>query len=237
MLEAETEALDDILGRLFGYHMVQLGCPAENDYLGSARIGHVIRLDNVCSDASRMAGLIGRVESLPFQSDSVDVVVLPHTLDLSEDPHSVLREIDRILIPEGHVVVIGFNPWSPWGPGRVLKTARRRREDGIHAKSALAIQDWLKLLGFEIIHLRHFFYRPLFSGDALMGRLQFMEWLGERCFAKMGSCYILVARKKVTTLTPIRPKWRVPGSLLGKGVIESAGRVGMCPGNREKTTK
>lgn len=174
-----------------------------------------------------MAGLYGLPEMIPILSDSIDVVLLPHTLDLSDDAHSVLREVDRVLIPEGHVVILGFNPWSLWGVRQLLRGRRRRERDGIHARSCVRIQDWLALLGIETCGIRHFYFRPPLARDGGGNRLAVCERLGERFFPKLGSAYLLVAKKRVTTLTPIKPRWRQSKPILAEGVtVKGAGRMG-----------
>ena len=227
--EAEIEAIDEALANLFGYHLLQVGCPSNRDLLSSTRIRHVIRMVSKAErlGAFSMAGLVGQPERVPVLSDSIDVVLLPHTLDLSNDAHSVLREVDRILIPEGHVVIVGFNPWSAWGFKQLLRGRRRRERDGLHARSALRIQDWLALLGIETCVVRHFFFRPPLAHDGLMNRMTFFERFGRRFFPKLGSAYILVAKKRVTTLSVIKPRWRRARPMLGDGVnAKPAGRMG-----------
>ena len=227
--EAEIEVIDEALANLFGYHLLQVGCPSNRDLLTATRIRHVIRMAAVTgrSEGLQMAGLFGQSEMIPILSDSVDVVLLPHTLDLSHDAHSVLREVDRILIPEGHVVILGFNPWSVWGLRQLLRGRRRREREGIHARSAIRIQDWLALLGIETCGVRHFFFRPPIARDGVMRRLTFCERFGARFFPKFGSAYLLVAKKRVSTLTAIKPRWRHPKAILADGVTaKPAGRFG-----------
>jgi len=227
--EAEIEAIDEALANLFGYHLLQLGCPSNRDLLSSTRIRHVIRMARKADrfGLPDMAGLVGEPEMVPILSDSIDVVLLPHTLDLSDDAHSVLREVDRILIPDGHVVIVGFNPWSVWGLRQVLRRRLSRERDALHARSAFQIQDWLALLGIETCAVRHFFFRPPLAHDGLMNRLTFFERLGSRYFPKLGSAYLLVAKKRVTTLTPIKPRWRQARSMLADGVAaKPVGRLG-----------
>jgi len=229
LLETEVQAIDEALANLFGYHLLQIGCPSSRDLLSATRIRHVIRMarEPHSSGENQRAGLFGRPEMIPVLSDSIDVVLLPHTLDLSNDAHSVLREVDRILIPEGHVVIVGFNPWSAWGLRQALRGRRRRERDGFHARGAVRIQDWLALLGIETCCVRHFFFRPPLASDGVVSRLDFLERLGSRFFPKLGSAYLLVGKKRVTTLSVIKPRWRQSKPILADGVtVKPAGRLG-----------
>jgi ubiquinone/menaquinone biosynthesis C-methylase UbiE len=40
---------------------------------------------------------------LPLAANSIDLVVMPHTLEFAPDPHQMLREVERVLVPEGQV--------------------------------------------------------------------------------------------------------------------------------------
>lgn len=203
--EMERRQLEEILPTLFGYHLLQVGSVHSDDLLASSRISHRVVVDpdgneHVCSS------LVAYPDSLPVIGDSVDVAILPHTLEFERDPHEILREIDRILIPEGHIVVLGFNPWSIWGLRRLLR--RRKAPWNGDFLSLTRLKDWMALLGFDIVQVRHHFFRPPLRRHTLMTKLGFMEKLGARFWPRLGGAYVLVARKRVTTLTPIKPRWR-----------------------------
>jgi SAM-dependent methyltransferase len=160
-------------------------------------------------------------QALPILTDSVDVVVLAHTLEFEQDPHQVLREADRVLVPEGHVVILGFNPWSPWGLWHVLVSRWSRPPWSGQFRSLWRIKDWLALLGFDTTVSRGFFFRPPLRHDGVMHRLKVMEKLGQRFWPFAGAVYIIVAKKRVMRPTPIRPRWRPGRSLVGAGLVKS----------------
>ncbi len=153
-------------------------------------------------------GLRGRPDALPLQRDAVDVVVLPHTLEFEARPHEVLREVERVLVAEGHVVILGFNPWSPWGLWRILRRRRGRPPWYGTFRSVLRLKDWLALLGFDTVMCRMYFFRPPLRHAGIMRRLAFLERWGERWWPFLGGAYVLVARKRVISLTPVKPRWR-----------------------------
>ena len=114
LLEREQAYLDEVTPDIFGYHAVQLGLP-QIDLLRESRIAHRLKVA-----PEGPADLPARFEELPIATQSVDLAVLPHILEFTEHPHEILRELDRIMIPEGRIIIVGFNPWSLFGLRRTL---------------------------------------------------------------------------------------------------------------------
>ncbi len=213
--DQEQYQLDEVLSNLFGYHLVQLGHPLERDLLEASRIHHRVVVESESENVPAVSCLSDFC-ALPFASDSLDVVVLPHTLEFEHDPHQLLREVERTLIPEGHVVILGFNPWSLWGWLRVLVGWRHHVPWCGHFFSTLRIRDWLALLGFDTVLVRGYFYRPPIQHKGVLQRLLPLERWGGHWWPFAGAGYILVAKKRVTTLTPIKPRWRSQRILGGR---------------------
>lgn len=225
LLAVEQGQLNAVLTGLFGYHLVQLGCPVADDLLGQSRIkqrvileGDVLAKDFACMEVANHC--VAESQHLPFERDSIDVMVLPHTLEFEENPHQILREVERTLIPEGHVVIMGFNPFSLWGVTRMFIGWRRRVPWCGHFYSTLRIKDWLALLGFDTVLLQGYFFRPPVQHDGSLEHLNFMEHYGARGWPFPGGGYILVARKRLTTLTPIKPRWESRRRFVGGGLTE-----------------
>ncbi len=213
----EQQRLESILPDLFGYHLLQVGALADG-VLSASRVLH--RAVMAVGDEPRgehSAGLCGDPAQLPIAGDSLDALVLYHTLDFAPDPHQVLREAERVLVAEGSIVVLGFNPWSLWGVWHAL--ARRRGIPWCGRFVGLSrLRDWLSLLGFEIVSTGQLFRRPPLHRAALLDRLAFMEGaLGP------GGVYVMVARKKVMNMTPVKPRWRPRRSLVS-GLADTASR-------------
>lgn len=198
---------------MFGYHVVQVGhlrkgeallqfSPARNRVvMGIGKNGQDVALH---SDPCR----------LPFAGDSVDGVLLPHTLDFSTDPHQVLREVERVLIPEGKLLLSGFNPWSLWGGVRLLKMRSTTPPWCGHFFSSRRVLDWLALLGFDLLDIQVLNFRPPIQSPGILQKLQFLEQIGQKVYPKNGCVYIISAVKRVVTVTPIRPKWSVKKRVL-----------------------
>jgi len=208
LAEHEITRLENILSNLFGYHFMQIGTVFGTSILNSTRIGHrlLVQLEDegpIQSDVS----LICAPAYMPIASDSIDVVVLPHVLEYSPNPHKLLREIERVLIGEGHLVITGFNPWSLCGVWRLMLAWRDEPPWNGHFFSFTRIHDWFSLLDLEIIRTERFFYRPPLMNRQLFGRFAFLEKLGSYCWAVFGGVYIIVVRKRVVPLTPIKLIW------------------------------
>lgn len=198
-LEAELAAR---LQCAFGYHLLSLGEYASTLELSGCPVRHHWALSPLGNGHVR-----AQPETLPLQSDSVDVALLPLTLEFSPDPHALLREVQRVLIGDGHLVIAGFNPWSLWGARRALAgRALLKKAPPWQARflSAGRLTDWLKLLDFEVTQIRFHHYLPPLRTEAWQRRWQFLDRLGQRAWPNTGALYVIAAQKRVLPLTPIR---------------------------------
>jgi len=220
----EQGQLDELLSDLFGYHLLLLGHIQRADWIRNSRISHRMTMD-ICGteDLSGKTAFKGQPEALPVSADSLDVMVLPHVLEFSEHPHEVLREVERCLVPEGYVVILMFNPLSFWSLWRALLGRRGQIPWCGHFIGTTRLKDWLALLGFEVVETRHYFFRPPLQRPGVMERLSFMERLGQRLWPVLSGGFVLVARKQVATLTPLRPRWRSTRKL-ASGLAEPMSR-------------
>lgn len=207
LAQEEQQQLDRILPDLFGYHLLQLGA-SSSSLLSTSRILHKVVLDTTFPSVFQPSQLTGQPEHLPIQPDSVDAVLLRHSLDVALDPRQVLREAERILVPEGHLIIMGFNPRSLWGIRRCLSFRSQEAPWADRFLSVHRIKDWLALLGLETSLIHYQFFRPPVGRSAVAERLQFLERWGQKWWPFLGGTYILLARKKVSTLTSIKPRWR-----------------------------
>lgn len=210
LANAESRLLTETLVNLFGYHLVQIGRLTSENWLCGSRISHCSVMDfPPAGIADENSGFQGTPTQLPIQADSIDVVVLPHTLEFSLTPHDILREVDRVLVPEGHLVMLVFNPRSSWMLWRWVLGWRNKAPWCGRFISTTRIKDWMSLLGFDVTHVEGYFYRPPLQRDSIMKRLGLWEKLGKRAWPILGAANLIIAKKRVTTLTPIRPRWRV----------------------------
>ncbi len=200
LLEREQAYLDQATPDIFGYHALQLGLP-ELDLLRESRITHRVKIA-----PSGPADAFSNFADLPIDTQSVDLAVLPHVLEFSRQPHDILREIDRIMIPEGRIIIIGFNPWSLFGLRRSLGSTRNYPWNGRFV-SLVRIKDWLSLLGFDVSAGRLACYVPPFQTEKWIRRFRFMEPAGDRWWGVGGGVYMLQAIKRVRGMRVITPRW------------------------------
>ncbi len=214
LLDWEQAQLDQAVADIFGFHALQLGLP-ELDALRANRMPHRwIALDAhsamlpAAPGATPTAALLRcDFDALPLDSQSLDLIVLPHTLELARDAHLALREVERVLRPEGRVVILGFNPASLWGLrqrfGHLRQRLAPRSERPLYLPSEgefigyRRLRDWLRLLSFEVEGGRFGCYRPPFTSEKWLQRFGWMDRTGERWWPVFGAVYALVAVKRV----------------------------------------
>jgi len=195
---------DEAVSDIFGYNALQLGLP-QIDLLAENRIPFRQR---VGLPAAGDVDIHCDLRQLPIAANSIDLVVLPHVLEFYEDPHQILREVERVLIPEGQVVITGFNPYSLWGMRRHLPPRSRNFPWQGQYLSLPRIKDWLQLLGFEVERGSFGCYAPPFSEANHLRRWHFMELAGNRWWPYGGATYIIHAIKRVHGMRLILPGWR-----------------------------
>jgi SAM-dependent methyltransferase len=221
----ENDYMNKLLSNLFGYHLLLLGSPHFVEGIMDSRVSRRAVMDITGVNRRTCdAQFSGNPENLPICSDVLDVMVLPHILEFSESPHEVLREVERSLVAEGHVVIIGFNPFSWWIIWRWVFSWRKQIPWCGSFISITRIKDWLALLGFECLETQYFFYRPPLQHKGILNRLYIFEKITSKIMPWFGGAYVLVARKKVSTLTPIRPRWRTRQKLRS-GLVEPISRI------------
>jgi SAM-dependent methyltransferase len=208
---------------LFGYHLIVLGMPSEWTLFADSPIMHQWQLE-AFQPPNQTVDLLADPAFLPLATECIDVVVLPHTLEFAVSPHAILREVDRVLIPDGYVIVLGFNPFSLWGIWRLLLTRRHQTPWDGRFLSVTRMRDWLALLGFETVAVRYHFYRPPLQQTSVLTKLLFLESFGTKWWAFGGGGYVLLAKKRVSTLTPIKPRWLTRPARLSTGVVNGASR-------------
>ncbi len=224
LLAVESYALRAVWPGLYGQVAVQLGCIGPVDLLESCNATTRLLLDQPGMISAPLPRVFAEPEDLPFETASVDLVLLPHTLEFADDPHQVLREVSRVLTPEGHVVLLGFNPFSLWGLWRLLSRKREAAPWNGNFLQLARLKDWLKLLDFEFMQGSMHYYRPPLTSESAMDRLRFLDKAGDRWWPMAGAVYLLVARKRVAGMTAIRPEWSAPKTF-GKAVARPALRV------------
>lgn len=222
LLREERAAVDEALQCRFGYHLMQLGISPSLDLMAESRISHHFALSPVSQRPGR-AGAVADYAQLPLSDESVDLAILHHVLDYSAHPHQVLREVNRTLIAHGHVLIVGFNPWSRLALGHQVARLFSRKPRWRHRTLRLGrMLDWLTLLDMEPVEIRQGFYRPLAPGGNF-GLAWPARW-GKRFSLPWGGFYLILARKDVAAMTPLRPDWDEPAApAVGLGATRNRG--------------
>lgn len=223
----EAACLEEMLHETFGYYLVQVGAAGcFRQALAESRVRHRVQLP--CQVPAGPSGLqvVGNPAALPLIADGVDAVFLPHILDFVADPPQVLREVERVLIPEGRIIIMGFNALSSWGLFRLVYRYRRRVPWCGRFLTSYRVEDWLSLTGFQVECRKHLMFRPPFRG-AQSPRLAMLDAWGHKYWPALGAVYVIKAVKRVSTLTPLRPTWSARRALLPGGAIEPSARNGV----------
>jgi len=215
LLRWEQTQLDAAVADVFGYHALQLGLPQINA-LQANRMPHQWRADHeTAGHVQGQCHLNCDFEALPFPEASLDLVAMPHALELSVDPHASLRETARVLVPEGRVVITGFNPNSLWGwRQRRAHLTRRVGFGSLYLPEAgeflgyWRLRDWLRLLGFEVESSNFGLWHPAARSEAWLARTEWMNRLGEKYWPILGAAYCVVAVKRVRGMRLLGPAWK-----------------------------
>jgi SAM-dependent methyltransferase len=208
ILQREQAWFDSVCIDIFGYNAVQLQL-SHWDFLAASRISWRIRTGEkgelVCAD-----------DALPFDSQSLDLIALPHGLDFSNKPRELLREVERVLRPQGRLLITGFNPWSFWAYRRFFRCDPWQS----HWLTLPRLKDWLALLGFESIQGQYFGYTPPIQSERWLQKGRWFEQAGDRWWPAAGSVYCLDFVKRVRGMHLITPDWKQVKSNAGIAVSD-----------------
>lgn len=205
VIDWERARIDSMVADVFGYNALQLGLPAL-DLLAANRIPFRQKAGEPA--ARHPVDVNCDLRLLPFAANSIDLVVLPHVLEFYDDPHQILREVERVLIPEGEVIVAGFNPVSLWGLRRRLPACPGQFPWQGNYLSTTRVKDWLQLLGFEVDRATTGCFAPPCQTEKWLQRWRFIEPTGERLWGFAGATYLIRAVKRVHGMRLIMPRWR-----------------------------
>lgn len=210
--------LSDSLRDVFGYQGLLVGnFEPECNLLVNAGLHRKLTLDA----PGRVADINADALQLPIASDTMKLVVLWHTLDFCDNPHQALREADRILMDDGQLVIIGFNPVSAFGVRHLLTGWRRKSPWHGRFYSRWRLKDWLSVLDYRVLSSEASFIRPPINSERVLRRLKGMErlqpWMGG-----LGGVYIVRARKQTIPMTLARRQWRRQRKGMTVGTITNA---------------
>ncbi len=214
LLRSEQIAVESALEDVFGNNFLQVGHWGPKDaFLGLARIPRRFLIAN----PGYRGDCVSHASSLAIQSQSVDAVLLPHTLEFEPEPHEVLREVERVLAGEGHVLILGFEPLGLWAARHRL--TRGGFPPNLHRfMSPRRLKDWLRLLGFDVLQTTRIVQAPPVLSLASGRIAKTLAKANSRFKGRFGSVYLIKAKKRIYTLTPIRPRRRRRPAIVGAAV-------------------
>lgn len=224
LLAAESELVGEAMEDVFGWELLQIGA------WGSAREllarGRTRRQSLIAApDFPGGADVIARPAHLPVTSDSIDAALLPHTLEFAPDPYAILREVDRVLTGEGQLLILGFRPWSLWGLRS--RASRSGFPPGMRrVLSGNLVREWLVLLGYEVIAATRYLYLSPWSRGLASGKGSGRVLRPGLTYPLPAGAYLLKARKRVYTMTPIRPRLREQRPAVIGGLVKPTTRLG-----------
>ena len=237
LFKIEKNILKKQLEHLFGYNLVQLGCLdiSHDSLILHSKISNQFIFESIASadKVSQSSSVNTSFDELPIQNNSIDLIILPHTLEFEEYPHQILREVERVLMPEGKLLLFAFNPYSLWGLWhkywQIKAKVKSQYREKIplpscgHLISQSRLKDWLQLLGFDVETVQGYFFRPPLQNLGILNQLEFIEKAGNISQLIPAGGYMMLATKRVSTLTPIRQPWRLSRAVMGTKVPEQAG--------------
>lgn len=228
LLAQEARLMEEALDGRFGVECLQLGLWGEpRTFIRFARTQHSACIANPPNVLEgELPSAFGRLHRLPIATDSIDVVILPHTLDFSDRQHEVLREVHRVLRSDGHLIVLGFKPGGLWGLRRLIPGAGLPPHSR-HLISDRRLSDWLKLLDLSIHGSTRYFFKWPVTGTEVSTSGTW-EQRGRRWWPELGACYMLTAQKRQYPLTPVKQPWRSRAKVVG-GLVEPTTRVSRLP--------
>ncbi|MCD6025834.1 MAG: methyltransferase type 11 [Solimicrobium sp.] len=205
----EQALLDKLTADIFGFNALQIGFP-QMDCLAASRMPNKWWANDVLlAEASTKIALLHDFNDLPFDTHSLDLVLLPHVLEFAENPHQILREVERVLIPEGKLIICGLNKASLWG---VRQMAERLAGGNFLPRSGeflsfLRLKDWLNLLNMEVGRGHFGCYAPPVNNQVWLQRFPFFERVGQRWWPFFGAVYVIEAVKRVKGMRLVGPAW------------------------------
>ncbi|MDE0309254.1 MAG: methyltransferase domain-containing protein [Acidiferrobacterales bacterium] len=196
LVRSGADSIQRLLPSQYYRVALQVAGPPDAGYLDNVESDVHFRIDDASQPIGNGVDVVAEAQWLPFGSNSIDLLLLPHVLEFARDPHNVLREISQCVAPEGIVVIAGFNPHSMLGVSKNLLGLRNSILRDTRLYSVLRVRDWMSLLGFDSVAGEFVFFRPPVEQESRLDRLKRFETVGSRWWPGLGSVYVLVFRKK-----------------------------------------
>ncbi len=226
LLNIETDILAITWSYVLGDYLLMLGDTGQSSLIQDAQQKHrFIITPNKHSHSKDFATICAQYEALPILVDSVDAILLPHTLEFSDDPYQILHHVSESLKSGGFLIILGFNPWSLWGLRSLFSWGKKAPWSG-SLRGASHIKDWLRLLNLELVEQKHTACHFPFILNKDNRKAHALEKFCKTCLPILGGVYLLVAQKKTFARMPLKSKWKKVTANIHNGFAEPA-RKGM----------
>jgi len=207
LLDQVNEQLTPWWPRMFGYHLLKLGSLSDTIDTSACNISHQVSVSPLFG-----TDVVADIARLPFSESSVDACLLSLSLNYHHNPHQVLREVNRVTVAGGHVIIIGLNPLSPLGLARFSPPLSHKYPYNGRFFTQSRVKDWLGVLGYKVIAEQKAIYSSLMMKPS---RTYYLQQLMAHNVPQLGSFYLILAKKLVRPLTPVKPRWKLkPKSVL-----------------------
>lgn len=221
-LAAEQRLLDQRLQRCFGVHLMQCSIVDAVELYAGSPVNHCFKVAPRATELKERAA-VANFHELPLEDNSIDVVLLHHVVEFCDEPHSLLREITRVVRPEGRILVMVFNPWSVLHLRQLV--ARRFNVNAWRCQNigGQRVADWLRLLNFNIDQTDYCWYAPRLRGSRLASMGRSLHFL----LRPFGGASLVSATKRSATLIPVRRRWRELSPGLAVPLVKPSPRAAM----------
>ena len=168
----------------------------EDEFIDCSLYQRFTILDNFAAGIYSATKIQAKAFNLPIQSEIIDLIILPHLLEFDAHRFQTMREVERILKPEGILIILNFNPWSVWLRSQYFWDKRLAESWQGHFITRSRILDWLKLLNFELKTTTEF---EIDSFKTTIGSFSLNK------NTLLATAYAIKAVKRRYTLIPLTP--------------------------------
>ena len=228
ILEYEQRLAANWLRHCYGYHACQLGCLEQASWLSSCMIPHQIGVAPVVV-VSPFSILQSTWDNLPLQNESIDLICLPHTLDFSVHGQAIIAEAERVLIPNGKLILFGFNRYSLLRYWHFLSLGNSNIPPISKWGSKRSVARLLNDMQFDLLKADHGCVKFPIKNEKWLSKCQGVEMIFEKMMPGLGAIYACFAEKRVSTIIPIKPKWQRSKNVVSEHSVTETSRQGVEP--------
>lgn len=182
----------------------------ETDFIDCSLYQNYIILDGKGLGCDCALKINAKAFNLPIQTESIDMIILPHLLEFDAQRFQTMREINRVLKPGGELIILNFNPFSLTVRSQFLWDRKFADSWRAHFISRTRILDWLKLMNFEVLATVEFG----------LDTFKITYGVPKLCTSSLFSiAYAIKAVKRQYSLIPLTPVRQEQNSMVTAGIV------------------